>query len=219
MFTLLARADDEDMGADGPSIPDGSEGLRWQVTQWVLLNGSRRLLALALSVVILGFLLVAGTLWVLEMERLVVETRAVQTLFSTLLGGVILFVSVVLSINIAALSQEFAPLQVKLAQIEDSIEFQSELEALVDDGVSPAGMRPFLGFVIRAIRSETRALADAANDTGRGRPGRERERGWRRAQARPGDGTSGSSSVRSRHSWYASRGASRPIRSAPRSSS
>lgn len=41
------------------------------------------------------------------MERLVVETRAVQTLCNTLPGGVILFVPVVLSINTAALSQEF----------------------------------------------------------------------------------------------------------------
>jgi hypothetical protein len=122
-----------------------------------------------LSVVILLLLLAVGTTWEFEMERLVTETRAVQTLFNTLLGGIILFVSVVLSINTAALSQEFAPLQTKLAQIEDSIELQVELEEVADEGVSPSGLGPFLEFVIRAVRSEMDVLRESAAQVEDGR--------------------------------------------------
>ena len=131
----------------------------------MLLSADRRVLTIAMELVILSALLVVGTVWEFEMERLVVETRAVQALFNTLLGGIILFVSVVLSINTAALAQEFVPLQAKLARIEDSIDFQIELEEIVEDGVSPAGLQPFLRYVIRAIRTETATLRTADNST------------------------------------------------------
>ncbi len=168
MVTLLAQTGSDGNGRTsdpGPGSAVGrAKGISDRMIQWVLLYGNRRVLSLFLSIVILGLLLSVGSIWEFEMERLVVETRAVQTLFNTLLGGVILFVSVVLSINTAALSQEFAPLQVKLSQIEDSIEFQAELEKLVDNGVSPAGMQPFLRFVIQAIRSEMTILRNEADD-------------------------------------------------------
>ena len=81
--------------------------LRLTIIRWAFLYGNRQTFALLLSVAIFVLLLVLGTVWEFEMERLVVEARAVQTLFNTLPGGIILFVSVVLSINTAALSQEF----------------------------------------------------------------------------------------------------------------
>ncbi|WP_332899355.1 hypothetical protein [Haladaptatus sp. CMSO5] len=131
--------------------------------QWVFLYGNRRWIALFLSALIFCFLLGVGAIWEFEMERLVVETRAVQTLFNTLLGGVILFVSVVLSINTAALSQEFGTLQVKQAQIVDSIAFQIELEELAQVGVSPAGIGSFFSFIVRALRTETSHLKESAS--------------------------------------------------------
>lgn len=87
--------------------------LDYRPIRWLLLTGSRRSPTLLLSVLVLGVLLAVGTVWEIEMERLVNETRAVQSLFNTLLGGIILFVSVVLSINIAVLAQELGPLQTK----------------------------------------------------------------------------------------------------------
>lgn len=167
MFFLSHQVTDSngtesDAGSSG-NDPDGP--VTWLV-QWVLLYGDRRVLAFITELVILSALLVVGTVWEFEMERLVTETRAVQTLFNTLLGGIILFVSVVLSINTAALAQEFDPLQVKLARIEDSIEFQIKLEELVDEGVSPAGLQPFLEYVIGAIHSATESLRTTDGSTG-----------------------------------------------------
>lgn len=150
---------------DAGSSSDGSDGPIARPLAWVLLYGDRRAMTLLLSAGILVTLLVVGTVWEFEMERLVTETRAVQTLFNTLLGGIILFVSVVLSINTAALSQEFAPLQVKLAHIEDSIQFRMDVEELVDQGISPAGLKPFLEYLLGSIRSEITALRAAESQT------------------------------------------------------
>lgn len=162
IFGQSTETADTDAESDSPG--GESDGPVTWIVRWVLLYGDRRVLAVGTTLVILLLLLVVGSIWEFEMERLVTETRAVQTLFNTLLGGVILFVSVVLSINTAALAQEFAPLQVKLARIEDSIEFQMELEGLVDEGVSPAGLQPFLEYVIRAIHTETESLQSVDTD-------------------------------------------------------
>ncbi|WP_238993947.1 hypothetical protein [Halobellus captivus] len=166
MFVISNQPSDPDEteAEENPSEATSRSPVIWLV-RWVLLTGDRRVLALFTEIVILLTLLTVGTVWEFEMERLVTETRAVQTLFNTLLGGIILFVSVVLSINTAALAQEFAPLQVKLARIEDSIEFQIELEELVDDGISPAGLQPFLQYVIRAIRSEAESIRTIDDST------------------------------------------------------
>ena len=164
MFSILLGSAGHNPEPGDEAVPERQrDGPFRRLVQWVFLYGSRRWLALALSALILLLLLAVGATWEFEMERLVTETRAVQTLFNTLLGGVILFVSVVLSINTAALAQEFAPLQTKLTQIEDSIELQVELEGVVDDGVSPAGLGPFLEFVVRAVRSETDVLRESAD--------------------------------------------------------
>lgn len=161
MTIWLQSAGSGDSRTDTVPSEHASEGrLRW-IVRWIFLYGDRRVITLATLITILSLILFVGTIWEFEMERLITETRAVQALFNTLLGGIILFVSVVLSINTAALTQEFSPLQTKLTHIEDSIQFQVELETLVDDGVTPAGLQPFLEYVIGAVRSETKTLRES----------------------------------------------------------
>ncbi len=135
------------------------------MVRWFTLDGGRGVVAVSISLAVLLALVAAGTVWELEMERLVGETRAVQTLFNTLLGGVILFVSVVLSINIAVLAQEFGPLRTKQEQVEESLAFQTELEAFVEAGVSPAELGEFFLYVLRALRAEAENFRAAAMDT------------------------------------------------------
>lgn len=130
--------------------------------RWLLISGSRRSITLLLSALILVALLVVGSIWELEMERLVRETRAVQSLFNTLLGGIILFVSVVLSINTAVLVQEIGPLRAKQSQIEDSIEFRTQLEERVGTAASPPELGAFIRFILRAIRAEADELRQYA---------------------------------------------------------
>ncbi|MFC6825805.1 hypothetical protein [Halopelagius fulvigenes] len=156
----------------------GSTGSRRQRLEayplrWAFLTGSRRTLAVFLSASILLFLVAVGTTWEIEMETLVTETRAIQTLFNTLLGGIILFVSVVLSINTAFLSEESGPLRTKQTQVEDSIAYQMDLEQSLGSGVSPAEVGGFYRFVAYGIRRQTDALLDATRERGESRANRE----------------------------------------------
>ena len=152
---------DDDANGASPSA-NHSELTDYRLLRWLFLTGSRRSLTLLLSMLVLGVLLVVGTVWEIEMERLVNETRAVQSLFNTLLGGIILFVSVVLSINIALLSQELGPLQTKRSQLEDSIEFKTELEEVVESGASLSEADSLSQFLLRALQNEGRRLRRSA---------------------------------------------------------
>ncbi|WP_202613829.1 hypothetical protein [Halostella pelagica] len=148
----------ESDGTDGTGAATGGSRTRpKEAVRWVLLTGSRRLLAVLLLVTILLSLVTIGTVWELEMQTLVDETRAVQTLFNTLLGGIILFVSVVLSINTAVISDEFGPLETKQSHVEESIEFQTELEGM-GTGISPAGFGDFYLFVLETLDEEADTL-------------------------------------------------------------
>ena len=143
------------------------------VVRWLLLSGSRRLLTLLLSVLVLAILLTVGTVWEFEMEVLVNEARAVQSLFNTLLGGIILFVSVVLSINIAVLSQELGPLRTKQSQIQSAIEFKTDLTDAVEADVSTAETENLYPFLIRSIHEENQQLQRDAERLGQDPGGEE----------------------------------------------
>lgn len=143
----------------------GGGGPGERLRRWLFLDGDRPVVAVALSGVVLLALVLVGTRWEFEMERLVTETRAVQTLFNTLLGGVILFVSVVLSINTAVISEDFGPLRTKRAQVEESVAFRTELAEYVGGDATPTDVDEFFRFVVRAVREETDALRDGARAT------------------------------------------------------
>ena len=103
----------------------------------VLLEADRLVVTFALSGAVFLFLLVAGVLWPFEMQDLLTETRAVQTLFNTLLSGTILLVSIVVSINSIVISQELGPLRSQYDRIDDTLAFQSEVEEFAAAGISP----------------------------------------------------------------------------------
>ncbi len=148
-------------GSDGARRPSERRRSR-RPARWLLLSGSRRSITVLLSTLILVALLAVGSVWELEMETLVTETRAVQSLFNTLLGGIILFVSVVLSINTAVLVQEIGPLWTKQSRLEDSFEFRSRLEEHAGTATSPPEVGAFFRFVLRAIQEQADELRRSA---------------------------------------------------------
>lgn len=133
-----------------------------RLKRWVLLDGDRRAVTLALSAIIFSLLVGIGTIWPFEMQNLLNETRSVQTLFNTLLNGVILFVSVVVTLNSGILSEEFGPLSSQQEQLEQSLEFQSDLESFAGGGASPAEPGEFFEFVLETFQAEVDSLREAA---------------------------------------------------------
>lgn len=76
-----------------PRFGDSTSVADSRVARAVLLEADRLVVTAALSAAVFLFLLVAGVVWPFEMRDLLTETRAVQTLFNTLLSGTILLVS------------------------------------------------------------------------------------------------------------------------------
>jgi len=144
--------------------PSGSPFLRW-----VILEGRRPAVTAVTQGAVLLTLLVVGSVWRLEMLDLVTETSAIQDLLNTLLGGIVLLVSIVVSINSVVLSQEIQTLGVHHDKITDTTEFRRDLEEFADQGVAPVDPARFLDYVLMVlwqsaddVRQATRTVDDPA---------------------------------------------------------
>ena len=140
-----------------------------RVKQWFLLTGSRiRVTAVLLSLVFVGLLGLA-LVRPIEVRSLLTETTAAQTLFSSLLSGAILLVSIVVSINSVVLSQEITDIENQQERITASIEYRRHIEEFIEADVTPARPAEFLTTVLYAIFQQTKALqqlaADSSNNT------------------------------------------------------
>lgn len=76
------------------------------LAHWILIRGDRWVIAaITLFLVVCGFV-VFGIVWTDEFVGLFTETEVVQALLITLLSGIILLVSIAVSVNAVVLSQE-----------------------------------------------------------------------------------------------------------------
>lgn len=119
-------------------VPDhkGQIGL----TRWVLLEANRlAVTGMLLTVVFVTFMGVA-TVWTFEMQKLLTETSTVQTLLNTFLGGMILLVSIVVSINSVVLSHDITSVEKQEEQIRGAMDFRQELNELSEPGATATGI-------------------------------------------------------------------------------
>ena len=139
-----------------------------RVKKWFLLTGKRLVVSAALLsavfVVLIGFSFIRP----LNMQNLLNETNAVTTLFTALLSGAILLVSIVVSISSIVLSQEMTDIETQQERITATMEYRRRIEAFIDADVTPARPAEFLRVVLHAIFKHTQVLehiaADSTND-------------------------------------------------------
>lgn len=135
------------------------------VIRWVLLTGVRwRILVVTMFGI---YALLVGLAFVnpLEMRDLLNETNAAKTLFSSLLSGAILLVSVVVSINSVVLSQEMTDLDDQQTRIDASMDYHREIEEFIEAEITPARPADFLSAVLYALSSQMTALVEIAADS------------------------------------------------------
>jgi hypothetical protein len=89
-------------------------------------------------------------------------------LFSALLSGAILLVSVVVSINSVVLSQEMTDLQDQQARINASMSYHRDIEEYIEADITPARPAEFLSAVLyalsRQVTATTQIAADSSNE-------------------------------------------------------
>lgn len=139
---------------------------RFYVIRWVLLEANRLAVTGALLTFMFSALMAVGLTWPFEMQQVLTETPAVQTILSSLLSGIILLVSIVVSINSIVLSHDITSVEVQGDRIQGVMEFRRDIGELAESGESPADPASFLELMASVIHDRATALegADAGSD-------------------------------------------------------
>lgn len=132
--------------------------------QWLFVSGNRRVVTASLLAFV--YLALIG-LWLVnpvEMQLLITETNTVQQLLNTLLGGAILLISIVVSINSLVVSQELTPIGSQHERVAESWEFREQAAEAVGSEVSPAAPGKFLVTILDAVERELDELESTSRD-------------------------------------------------------
>ena len=132
--------------------------------QWILVNGNRWVVsAVALVLVGLGFV-GSGVVWSDELVTLFTEEQVVQTVLIALFSGIILLVSIALSVNSIVLSQEITALGDQEEEIEQTFSFRDSVREQTNADVSPARPAEFLQVIFDAIRTNVQELSNSISN-------------------------------------------------------
>lgn len=128
------------------------------LSRWILVNGNRWVVsAVALVLVGLGFV-GSGVIWSDELVTLFTEEQVVQTILLALFSGIILLVSIAVSVNSIVLSQEITALGDQEEEIDETFSFRDSVREQTDADVSPARPAEFLQVIFDAIRTNVQEL-------------------------------------------------------------
>lgn len=119
--------------------------------QWFLITGRRRSVALALFAFVFLALLAFSLLKPVDMQKLLTEQNTVQTLFNTLLSGIILLVSIVVSVNSLVVSQELTPIDRQHERVVESWNFREQAAERLGESITPADPTDFLATLVEGI--------------------------------------------------------------------
>lgn len=133
--------------------------------RWFLLEGRRAVISLTLVVVVFLTLMGLSALRPGSVLELMSETNTVRTVFNTLLSGVILLVSIVVSINSVILSQEITDIENQQERTTASLEFRKRIEDAIHADVTPARPAEFIRVVLYTILRKTNHLEEVAEAT------------------------------------------------------
>ncbi|WP_276272867.1 hypothetical protein [Haloarcula litorea] len=135
-----------------------------RLREWVLLDGRRSAVTLALLAVLYVLLGPIGHALSTQGGSGLTETHTLSPLFTTQLSGVFLLVSIVVSINSLFVSNEQRPLGQQLDRIREVGEFRRELEATADTAVTPTKPAQFLSVLTGTVLTTVQTLEDQLAD-------------------------------------------------------
>lgn len=144
-------------------IPTDARGV--DLVRWLLLEGNRHAVTGALLTMTFVSVIAIGSLWTFEMSLLLTETQAIQTILNSFLSGIILLVSIVVSINSIVLSYDITHIDTQEDRIEGMLDFRDRVGEITGTEVSPTDPNTFLNAMAGTIQQEANALlADMDED-------------------------------------------------------
>jgi hypothetical protein len=146
------------------ALTDVDAGAFDPLQQWVLISGNRRTVAAALLLSTAGVLIVLNVIWPLEFEQLLDQEGTVQDLFLTLLSGIILLISVVVSVNSLVVSQEITPIGRQHDRVVESWDFRTQTAQTLGSDVTAAAPDEFLRQLLEALNEDLDDLAASLDE-------------------------------------------------------
>lgn len=137
-------------------IPTRTTGV--DIVGWVLLEADRLAVTGALLTMVFASFMGIATFWTFEMQTLLTDTSTVQTILNTFLSGMILLVSIVVSINSIVLSHDITSVKNQEDRIQGAVGFRRDLGELTDGGESPSDPSSFLSVMSRIISRRAESL-------------------------------------------------------------
>lgn len=156
-------------------FPVPTKGYQVDPIRWLLLEGNRIAVTGALLTAVFVAIVAIGSLWTFQMQRVLTETDAVQTLLNTLLSGIILLVSIVSSISAIVLSYDIASVGSQQERIRESVKLRRRIGSLAETDESPTEPETYLSAMAEVIRQRARKLERAAEGTDEAFAGEVRE--------------------------------------------
>ena len=140
------------------------DGFRIELVRWVLLEANRRAVTGSLLTLTFVSILVLGNLWTFEMQRLLTETDSVQTVLNSLLGGIILLVSIVVSINSIVLTYDITALTTQKERVQGTTNFRRTIGQMVEGKRSPTEPASFLAMMAEVMQERAQNLQDSITE-------------------------------------------------------
>lgn len=135
------------------------------VKLWLLFTGNRLVVSGVLLAGVFAAFIGATTVNPVNMRDLLTETTTLTTLFSVLLSGTILLVSIVVSISSVALSQELTDIENQQERINAAIEYRKQVEGFIEEDILPAHPAGFLLAVLSAMYRTNQDLESIAEES------------------------------------------------------
>lgn len=135
-------------------VPVPTDDYSINLLRWLLLEGNRYAVTVALLTLTFVSTVVMGKLWTFEMNQLLTETGSVQTILNTFLSGIILLVSIVVSINSIILSYDITHIDTQEEQIVGMMDFQRRVNRITDTEEAPTNPTAFLKQMAETIQGE-----------------------------------------------------------------
>lgn len=134
-----------------------------RITRWFRYDGDRERVAGALLLGVLLILLFLGVVWPVQYQDLLTETTMVQNVFTTLLSGVILLVSIVVSVAGVGITQELTTVGEQSERVDTTIEYRERVKRQEDMEITPARTDRFLVTILESIRTRAIELEEIAD--------------------------------------------------------
>lgn len=133
------------------------------IKRWILLDANRWSVVGVLMVVFFGVLVLLTGVSPAPINTLQTES-SVNFAFSSLIGGIITGVTLVLTISQLVISQELGPVGKQRNRMEGAMDFRQDIEDVIGLTVSPTEPATFFRALVEASQRQANAIQDAMGD-------------------------------------------------------